>query len=125
MKIDNITDHFKYNKNEFVRDTVIDSSHMLCFLLNLMPGQVVPQHRHGDSEGSAYIVKGSMLFTIGEKEVCMAEGDIISFNGSEMIGAKNNTGINASCMVTLCPNPGNGRDIQEIGFQSGEPYNNV
>jgi quercetin dioxygenase-like cupin family protein len=90
-----------------------------------MPEQVVPQHNHENSEGLVYMVKGSMLFTIGEKEVCIAEGDVISFNGNEMLGVSNNTGINASCMVTLSSNANKDADIQEIGFQSGEPYKNV
>lgn len=120
MEHNNINDHLKYSEEGFTKELLIKNNHMLCFLLNLMPGQMVPKHNHENSDGLAYMVKGSMLFTIGEKEVCVAEGDVISFDGNEMVGISNNTGINASCMITLNSSAYNGTNFQEIGFKSGE-----
>ena len=127
MKLKNINEHFKYSKEGFTKETLIENGKMRCFLINLMPGQSVPQHSYEGSEGAIYMVKASMLFRIDQRDVCAAEGDIISFHGNEMLGVRNNTGINASCMITVCPNPDKeaASDIQEIGFQSGELYNNL
>jgi len=121
LEHNNINDYLKYSEEGFTKELLIKNNHMLCFLLNLMPGQVVPKHNHENIEGIAYMVKGSMLFTIGEKEVCIAEGDVISFSGNEMVGISNNTGINASCMIILNSNAyDNSIGFQEIGFKSGE-----
>ena len=57
----------------------------------LNPGDEIKPHSHEDESEVFYFIKGTPVFTAGDKQIRVAEGDSFMIPAKEMHGIKNDT----------------------------------
>lgn len=113
MKIGNIHTGMVFRDESLTKRVLFADKNVLCFLLNLKPGQSVPMHRHETSTLVLTVLQGKGTIGIGGETAEFGEGDFLSVKGDEDFGVPNVT-ENLTLMVTLSPNPTDQRYSQEV-----------
>jgi quercetin dioxygenase-like cupin family protein len=105
MKIEKISERMVYTEKTFTKRLLFSEEKVLNFVLNLMPGQELPPHKHEESDLILYVVAGGGELTVDGKVQNITTGDVIHTAGQEEFSLKNNTKDNLSCFVVLAPRP--------------------
>jgi quercetin dioxygenase-like cupin family protein len=102
MEKQKITSFIKYKERGFAKVNVYKSGGSTIFILNLMPGQQMPQHYHPGLQLYFLVIKGNGIFTINGDNVEVMKGDIIHCLGTEKIGFTNTGNEPVNIYGALC-----------------------
>ena len=105
MKIEKISEKMVYSQDTFTKRVLFSEEKVLNFVLNLMPGQQIPPHKHEDSDLILHVVTGGGDLTVDGKTQNLTTGDVIYCVGEEEFSLKNNTTENLSCFIVITPRP--------------------
>ncbi len=105
MKIEKISERMVYSEKTFTKRLLFNEEKVLNFVLNLMPGQVLPPHKHENSDLIMHVVAGGGELTVDGKKQNITTGDVIYTEGQEEFSFTNNTQENLSCFIVLAPRP--------------------
>ncbi len=102
MEKQSIGSFIQYRENRFAKVNIFVSEEVTTFVLNLLPGQMMPEHLHPGSQLYFLVIQGSGTFIISRKEVKVTTGDTIHILGSERVGFRNTGDGPVNVYVTMC-----------------------
>ncbi len=114
MDLKNIQDNMVFSDKTFTKRILFSTPEVLSFILNLMPGQTLPVHKHENS-GLVYTV----LSGCGQIKINDEVSDII-FGSAGFAKGQDDFSIpsvseDMSLLVSISPNPANNIYSQAIG----------
>ncbi|NYE05686.1 quercetin dioxygenase-like cupin family protein [Bacillus niacini] len=105
MEINSVKAYQEYSEERFTKRIIYKKGETTAFVLNFLPGQQLPLHKHPGTEVYLYVVTGSGTFIIDGQETVVSEADLVHVGGEEEL-AFNNTGNQpVSLYVTLSKVP--------------------
>lgn len=105
MKIEKVADRMVYSESTFTKRVLFSEEKVLNFVLNLMPGQSIPSHKHEDSDLILHVLTGGGELTVNGQVHHLVVGDVLYCVGEDEFSLKNDTGENLSCFIVLAPRP--------------------
>jgi quercetin dioxygenase-like cupin family protein len=98
--------HFiEYNEERLTKRVIFKEGGSTVFMLNFMPNQELPAHKHPGSNVYLLVLSGEGTFTIDEQEIKVKKDDVIVCNGEENLSFVNDGSENVSLYVTLTKIP--------------------
>lgn len=95
----------EYNEERFTKKVVYKKGETTAFVLNFLPGQQLPPHKHPGSEVYLYVVNGRGIFLIDGTETEVTESDLVHISDQEEMSFKNNGNEPVSLYVVLSKIP--------------------
>lgn len=92
-------------RRSLVHPDVTGNKHCQLTLLRMLPGHEFPKHFHPNADDVMYILKGCVIFTIGEKRVEAKQGDVIVVPEGVQHSATNATESDVEILVFQAPLP--------------------
>jgi quercetin dioxygenase-like cupin family protein len=72
-----IKSFMEYNEDKFTKRVIYKKGETTAFVLNFLPGQQLPAHKHPGTEVYLFVVTGSGTFIIDGSDTEVSEGDIL------------------------------------------------
>jgi quercetin dioxygenase-like cupin family protein len=94
-----------YSEEKFTKRVVYKKGETTAFVLNFMPGQQLPVHKHPGTEVYLYVMTGSGNIIIDGQETEVTEADLIHVGGDEEMAFNNSGTDNVSLYVVLSKVP--------------------
>lgn len=91
----------EFNAEKFTKRIIYKQGESTVFLLNFMPGQQLPQHRHPGTEVYILALQGSGTFIIDGVETHVSKLDTIQCSGEEQLAFTNSGDEPVSLYVML------------------------
>ena len=88
---------------------------------SISPGDVLPVHKHSNEDELIFILKGSGLFTLGEKETSVEEGTVIIVPKGTWHGLQNTGSLHIEMRFAYTPSGFEGF-FREVGTPVGQPF---
>ncbi|MFW5787961.1 MAG: cupin domain-containing protein [Halanaerobiales bacterium] len=99
-------DNYIVEPEEKVAKRVIYSDdNTLAFMLNIAPGQSLPDHTHFDCTVLLQVLRGQARVNVDEKPVLMEEKELIKIDGPETMSVDNTGQDTLVLYVTISPLP--------------------
>lgn len=95
----------EFNEERFTK-RVIRKGENTAFVLNFMPGQQLPEHKHPGTEVYLYGLAGTGTITIDGTDTEMTAGDLVHTSGDESLAYTNTGSEPVSLYVVLTKLPG-------------------
>jgi mannose-6-phosphate isomerase-like protein (cupin superfamily) len=114
MEVKNIKESIVFNDSTFTKRTLFAADDILCFVLNMQPGQVLPAHTHENSTLVLHVLSGNGEVKINDEIVPLETGTILCAKGEDEFSIPRVT-ENMSIVVNLCPNPSNALYSKSLG----------
>lgn len=114
MELHKLKDYQVFNQGSLTKKIIFDTPDVLCFILNLMPGQTIPAHQHESSVLIATVLSGQCTVEVNGEKTALAEGSILMVKGEDTFGIPE-VKTDLSLYVTLSPNPDNPAYSRGIG----------
>lgn len=106
MVIHDLRDFMVHSQTSLSKKIVLDKPDVLCFVLNLMPGQTIPEHGHEHSTLVATVLQGSARFRVNGQDKELSALQTLIVEGADAFGIAQ-VHEKLSLHVTLSPNPSN------------------
>ncbi len=103
MRIMRISEATGYDAARFVAQPFIEGAHANVRLIRLAPGQVLPSHRHGQSDLFLFAVEGEGELETEEGIVPFAAGSLAYYRGDEELRARNAGATGLTLLAFLAP----------------------
>lgn len=113
MGKNSVKDYMEYSEEIFTKRVIFNTEDTTAFVLNFLPGQQLPTHKHPGAEVYLFVVTGKGIFIIDGKELEGAEADLIHVSNNEEMAFKNNGNEPVSLYVVLSKVP-SGKYAQNI-----------
>lgn len=114
MEVHDLKDYKVFKEEELTKKIIIDTKEVLCFVLNLLPGQTIPTHKHEHSILIATVLAGECRAEVNGGKVQLTEGSVLMVKGEDDFGIPK-VAKDLSLYVTLSPNPANPAYSKGIG----------
>lgn len=95
----------EFNEERFTKRVIYKKGETTAFVLNFLPGQQLPTHKHPGTEVYLYVVTGSGTFIIDNTEVVVSEQDLVHASGEEELAFNNSGTEPVSLYVVLSKVP--------------------
>lgn len=95
----------EFNEEKFTKRIIYKKGETTAFVLNFLPGQQLPVHKHPGTEVYLYVVTGTGKFIIDGRESEVAESDIVHVGGEEELAFTNTGNEPVSLYVILSKVP--------------------
>jgi quercetin dioxygenase-like cupin family protein len=105
MKIENLSNKIIFSDKTITKRVLFAEDKVLNFILNIRPGQGLPEHTHENSDLVLYILSGEAEATADGATHKVSSGDVLYMKGEEVFGLKNTGSEDMSCFVVITPNP--------------------
>lgn len=105
MKKEMLNHFIEYNEERLTKRVIFKEGGSTVFMLNFMPNQALPAHKHPGSNVYLLVLSGEGTFTIDEQDVKVKKNDVIVCNGEENLSFVNDGSENVSLYVTLTKIP--------------------
>jgi quercetin dioxygenase-like cupin family protein len=113
MDIKNLNDNIVFSSKGMNKRIVFDTPEVLCFVLSLMPGQQIPEHKHENSGMILTVLKGKGQVRVSGKLMSLYIGSIIYVQGQEDFGIPV-VEEDLALLATISPNPENPAYAKEV-----------
>lgn len=114
MEVKAIKDSIIFNDSTFTKRTLYATNDILCFVLNMKPGQVLPVHKHENSTLVLHVLSGNGEVKINDEVAKLETGIVLYAKGEDDFSIPMVT-TDMSIFVTLSPNPSNELYSKGIG----------
>ncbi|GAA5417768.1 hypothetical protein Pryu01_02843 [Paraliobacillus ryukyuensis] len=101
MKKNNLATFIAYGDTQFSKKIISKEENSTAFMLNFLPGQALPAHRHPGSTVYLQVITGKGTFTIDNQATVVTEQDILSVTGDEELAFVNDGAQPTSIYVVL------------------------
>lgn len=114
MEVKNIKESIVFNEATFTKRTLIAVEDILCFVLNMKPGQALPTHTHENSSLVLHVLSGSGEAKVNQEMVKLEAGTILYAKGEDEFSIPT-VNQEMSIYVSLSPNPSNAMYSKSLG----------
>lgn len=90
-----------FSEERFTKQVLYRDKQHTNFVLNFLPGQTLPTHRHPGKDVFLLVLQGSGSCQIGEKTFSISDGDFIHLDDADEIGMVNDSDQPLSIYITL------------------------
>jgi quercetin dioxygenase-like cupin family protein len=101
MEKKSLQEYMEYSEEKFTKRVIFKEGGSTVFILNFMPGQSLPAHKHPGTEVYLLVLTGSGTFTIDGVDTEVQERDIIHTSAEEDLAFKNTGNEPVSLYVML------------------------
>jgi quercetin dioxygenase-like cupin family protein len=101
MEKKSLLEHQEYSEEKFTKRIIFKKGDSTVFILNFMPGQSLPAHKHPGTEVYLLVLNGNGTFTIDGVDTEVSERDIIHTSAEEELAFKNTGNEPVSLYVML------------------------
>lgn len=105
MEKNSVKSYMEYSEERFTKRIVYKKGETTAFVLNFLPGQLLPTHKHPGTEVYIFVVTGTGTIVIDGKETEVSEADLIHVNSEEEMSFNNNGNEPVSLYVVLSKIP--------------------
>ncbi|OKP87870.1 cupin domain-containing protein [Paenibacillus sp. P32E] len=105
MEKKTVAEAIHYQDERFTKRILFQKGDSLVFVLNFMPDQQLPVHKHPGSEVYILALKGEGTIQVNDIDYPFAEGEILHIAGDESFAYKNSSDQPASLHVVLSKTP--------------------
>lgn len=114
LDIKNLNDSIVFIDNTFTKRVLFSNRDILCFLLNMKRGHVLPVHKHENSSLVMTVLSGSGEIQINDEVERLVKGSVVFAKGEDDFSIPSVT-EDMTLYVTISPNPSNQLYSKEIG----------
>ncbi|SEU30728.1 Cupin domain-containing protein [Paenibacillus sp. NFR01] len=113
MEKKNLSEAIQYMEERFTKKILFQRGESVVFVLNFMPGQQLPAHKHPGSDVYILALEGSGTMLVDESEHSLSKGETIHIGGEETFAYRNDGAEPASLHVVLSkvPSPAYAKEI--------------
>jgi quercetin dioxygenase-like cupin family protein len=101
MERKSILEHLEYSEEKFTKRIIFKEGGSTVFVLNFMPGQKLPAHKHPGTEVYLLVVTGKGTLTIDGVDTEIQEKDVIHTTSEEELAFQNTSDGPVSLYVML------------------------
>ena len=101
MEKRSLLDYQEFNEKRFTKKDIFTKADSVAFVLNFLPGQEMPAHKHPGMNLTILAIQGSGVFTINDQEVTIMKNEFIHCSGNNLIAFNNTSTEKASMYVVL------------------------
>jgi quercetin dioxygenase-like cupin family protein len=101
MELKSLHEHMEYSEEKFTKRIVFKKGDSTVFILNFMPGQSLPAHKHPGTEVYLLVLNGKGTFTIDGIDTEVNEQNVIHTSADEELAFKNTGSEPVSLYVML------------------------
>lgn len=101
MEKKSIKSAIEYNELKFTKRIVFKNEENTVFVLNFLPGQQLPSHKHPGAEVYILVLTGNGVFTIERETIPVKENDVILSTDDEELAFENNGSEPVSLYVMI------------------------
>lgn len=105
MEKKQIVDAQQYQEDRFTKRVLFQKGESVVFILNFMPGQTLPTHKHPGTDVYILALEGNGTMTVDGEDTPLGEGEVLHIGGDEAFAYKNSGDTPASLHVVLCKVP--------------------
>ncbi|WP_042356595.1 cupin domain-containing protein [Bacillus rubiinfantis] len=105
MEKNSVRAFMEYSEDKFTKRIIYKKGETTAFVLNFLPGQALPTHKHPGTEVYLYVIAGSGTIIIDGNETRVSEKDLIHVDSEEEMSFKNNGSEPVSLYVVLSKIP--------------------
>ncbi|MDF2854411.1 MAG: hypothetical protein K0Q87_262 [Neobacillus sp.] len=105
MERNPVKDFQEYSEERFTKRIIFKKGETTAFVLNFLPGQQLPVHKHPGTEVYLYVVTGTGTIIINGEETQITEADVIHVDREEEMAFKNSGSEPVSLYVVLSKTP--------------------
>lgn len=105
MEINSVKAYQEFSEERFTKRIIFKKGETTAFVLNFLPGQQLPVHKHPGTEVYLYVVTGNGTFIIDGQENVVSEADLVHVGGEEELAFHNTGNEPVSLYVTLSKVP--------------------
>jgi mannose-6-phosphate isomerase-like protein (cupin superfamily) len=96
-------EHAGSRPEKFFKTTLWEGGHVMIGLNCLEPGQVQPEHAHSGSDKFYFVLEGSGIFVVGDKQFDAGTGMLVTAPAGVTHGVKNDGETRLSLLVSISP----------------------
>ncbi|HLO13107.1 MAG TPA: cupin domain-containing protein [Pseudoneobacillus sp.] len=101
MEKKSLQEHLEYSEAQFTKRIIFKKGDSTVFVLNFMPGQKLPAHKHPGTEVFLLMLAGSGTFIIDGVPTEVQEKDVIHTSSEEELAFENTSNEPSSVYVML------------------------
>lgn len=101
MEKQSLSHYQEYSEKSFTKRVVYKRDESVVFILNFMPGQELPKHKHPGTQVYLHVLEGNGTMTIDGHDNEIEQGDIIRVDGNEEFSFNNSGQHRLSLHVVL------------------------
>ncbi|NHC39973.1 cupin domain-containing protein [Bacillus sp. MM2020_1] len=105
MEKNSVKAYMEYSEEKFTKRIIYKKGETTAFVLNFLPGQQLPIHKHPGTEVYLYVVTGNGTIVIDGKESEVSEADLIHVGSEEEMSFNNSGKEPVSLYVVLSKIP--------------------
>lgn len=105
MEMQSVNGYQEYSEEKFTKRVIFNTGNSTAFVLNFMPGQKLPAHKHPGAEVYLYVLNGNGTIIIDGKETEVKAADLIHTNDVEELAFTNSSSEPVSLYVVLTKLP--------------------
>ena len=105
MKKQNVNEYIEYSEDKFTKRIIFKDDDSTSFVLNFMPGQKLPAHKHPGATVYLMVIQGDGEFTIDGEKHSVSKDDVLLSQGKEEMAFENTGTSNTSLYVQLVKIP--------------------
>lgn len=105
MQMQSVKAYQEYNQEKFTKRVIFNNGDSTAFVLNFMPGQKLPAHKHPGAEVYLFVLNGQGTIIIDGKETEVKESDLVHTSDDEELAFSNSGSEPVSLYVVLSKLP--------------------
>jgi quercetin dioxygenase-like cupin family protein len=105
MDKNSVKAYMEYSEERFTKRVIYKKGETTAFVLNFLPGQELPTHKHPGTEVYLFVVTGNGTFIVDGKETAVSEADLIHVSDQEEMAFRNSGSEPVSLYVVLSKIP--------------------
>ncbi|MDQ6596283.1 cupin domain-containing protein [Bacillus salipaludis] len=105
MEKNSVEAFMEYSEERFTKRVIYKKGETTAFVLNFLPGQELPVHKHPGTEVYLYVITGAGTLVIDGEETDVTKADLIHVSSDEEMSFENNGNETVSLHVVLSKFP--------------------
>ncbi|WP_410512492.1 cupin domain-containing protein [Paenibacillus sp. BR2-3] len=105
MEKKHLYEAIQHQDDRFTKKVLFQKGESVVFVLNFMPGQQLPAHKHPGTDVYILALEGNGTMTVDGEDTPLFKGEIIHISGEESFSYDNSGDAPASLHVVLCKVP--------------------
>lgn len=105
MELKSLNEAQVFNGDRFTKRILFQNGDSLVFVLNFMPGQQLPTHKHPGTHVYLTALSGEGTVTVNGQDQLLRLGEVLQLEGDEDLAYRNSGNEPSSIYVWLCKVP--------------------